>query len=83
MMPSNPFILIRALTFAAVDTTSSALSRSLHLLAQHPEIQENLRREITEARTEKGDLPYDELISLPYLEAIVRETLRLRSKSVV
>lgn len=73
----NPFILIRALTFAAVDTTSSALSRSLHLLAQHPEIQEKLRREITEARTEKGDLPYDELISLPYLEAIVRETLRL------
>ncbi|KIK05286.1 hypothetical protein K443DRAFT_641813 [Laccaria amethystina LaAM-08-1] len=68
---------ITSLTFAAVDTTSSALSRSLHLLAQHPEIQEKLRREITEARAEKGDLPYDELISLPYLEAIVRETLRL------
>lgn len=68
---------ITALTFAAVDTTSSALSRSLHLLAQHPEIQEKLRREITEARAENGDLPYDELISLPFLEAIVRETLRL------
>jgi len=65
----NPFILIRSLTFATVDTTSSTLSRSLHLLAQHPEI--------TDARAEKGDLPYDELISLPYLEAIVRETLRL------
>ncbi|KIK05288.1 hypothetical protein K443DRAFT_3951 [Laccaria amethystina LaAM-08-1] len=69
---------VSALTFAAVDTTSSALSRILHLLAHHPDIQEKLRREVTEVRAERGDLPYDELTShLPYLDAIVRETLRL------
>ena len=61
-----------------MDTTSSALSRILHLLAQHPDIQEKLRREVTEVRAERGDLPYDELTShLPYLDAVVRETLRL------
>lgn len=40
-------------------------------------IPEKLCREITEARAEKGDLPYDELISLPYLKAIVEEAFRL------
>ncbi|KAF9565205.1 cytochrome P450 [Agrocybe pediades] len=64
------------LIFAATDTTSSALSRVLQLLSQHKDIQEKLRREITEA-TEEGDLSHDQLVSLPYLDAVCRETLRL------
>lgn len=68
---------ISGLTFAAVDTTSGAISRILHLLAQHPHVQEKLRREVTDARSKHGDLSYDELVSLPYLDAICRETLRL------
>ncbi|KII83611.1 hypothetical protein PLICRDRAFT_445033 [Plicaturopsis crispa FD-325 SS-3] len=67
------------LIFAAFDTTSSALSRILCLLAEHPEVQEKLRTEITEARQEKGDLDYDDLVALPYLEAICRETLRVHA----
>lgn len=59
-----------------MDTTSNTLSRSLHLLAQHPDIQEKVRKEVlTENAGEL--LPYDELIQLPWLDAIVRETLRL------
>jgi len=69
----------RTLTFAAMDTTSSALSRIFWLLANHQDVQDKLRFEIREARTDSGlgDLPYDELVNLPYLEAICRETLRL------
>jgi len=73
----TPLRLTRGLTFAAVDTTSNAISRILHLLAQHQHIQEKLRHEITQARTKTGSLAYDELVSLPYLDAVCRETLRL------
>lgn len=60
-----------------MDTTSGALARVLQALAQHPEVQEKLRKEITHARQTGGDLPHDELVSLPYLDAVCRETLRL------
>ncbi|KAI0716977.1 cytochrome P450 [Earliella scabrosa] len=65
------------LTIAAMDTTSNALSITLHLLAQHPEVQEKLRREILDAQNGGKDLGYDDLVSLPYLDAICRESLRL------
>ncbi|KAI3604512.1 cytochrome p450 [Moniliophthora roreri] len=64
------------LIFAAMDTTSTALSRILQLLATHPEVQQKLRDEIDEA-FQDGDIPYDVLVSLPYLDAISRESLRL------
>ena len=67
----------RTLVFAATDTTSSALSRILYLLAKHPDVQEKLRAEVVEARRERGDLAFDDLFQLPYLEAVCRETLRL------
>ncbi|KNZ72731.1 Cytochrome P450 3A9 [Termitomyces sp. J132] len=71
--------IIRTFAFAATDTTSNALSRTLHLLALHPEAQERLRAEVTEARkSHDGDIPYDDLVSLPFMDAVCRETLRLQ-----
>lgn len=69
----------RSLIFAAMDTTSNALSRVFHLLAQHPDIQERLRNELVEAREQSSgtDVPYDTLVHLPYLDAVCRETLRM------
>jgi cytochrome P450 len=57
--------------------TSSALSRTLHTLAQYPDVQEKLRQEIKSAQQEGADLSYDQLNSMVYLDAICRETLRL------
>ena len=65
------------LIFGATDTTSSALSRILYLLAKHPDVQDRLRQEIRAAKETYGVLTYDELESLPLLDAILRETLRL------
>ncbi|KAH6912733.1 cytochrome P450 [Coprinopsis sp. MPI-PUGE-AT-0042] len=66
------------LVFAATDTTSSALSRTLHLLCSNPVAQERLRAEILEAQERVGEeLDYDTLSTLPYLDAVCRETLRL------
>ncbi|OJT08558.1 Docosahexaenoic acid omega-hydroxylase CYP4F3 [Trametes pubescens] len=59
-----------------MDTTSNALSRILHLLAEKPGVQERLRAEIVEARG-GTDIAYDDLVKLPYLEAVCRETMRL------
>ncbi|KAI0072184.1 cytochrome P450 [Panus rudis PR-1116 ss-1] len=65
------------LLFAATDTTSSMLVQVLQLLAEHKDMQARLRAEILEA-TERagGNIPYDELMTLPLLDAVCRETLR-------
>lgn len=67
------------LTFAATDTTSGALSRILSLLARHPDVQGKLRLQIKDARFQAGgeDLSYNALDGLPYLDAVIRETMRL------
>ncbi|KAG6915249.1 hypothetical protein DXG01_012523 [Tephrocybe rancida] len=75
---------LRTITFAAVDTTSNALSRTLHLLAMHPEIQDRLREELTQARkANTGDMSYDDLVSLSFLDAVCRETLRLARQDAI
>jgi cytochrome P450 len=61
-----------------MDTTSSALARILYLLATNQDVQDKLRKEITDAReNSNGELSYDQLVALPYLDAVSRETLRL------
>ncbi|RXW18985.1 hypothetical protein EST38_g6860 [Candolleomyces aberdarensis] len=78
-LPESEIIAqISTLTFAAMDTTSNALSRILHILSLHPEVQDRLRQEIREARSKAGgDLDYETLSSLPYMDAVCRETLRM------
>ncbi|TBU26014.1 cytochrome P450 [Dichomitus squalens] len=67
------------ITFAAMDTTSNALSITLWRLAQNQQVQDRVRQEIFAARDSQGgkDIPYDDLVSLPFLDAICRETLRV------
>ncbi|KAJ7475705.1 cytochrome P450 [Mycena latifolia] len=68
---------LNTLIFGATDTTSAALSRTLHLLAQHQDVQEKLRQELRSAQRDGVEPSYDDLVSLEYLDAICRETLRL------
>ncbi|KAI0741674.1 cytochrome P450 [Daedaleopsis nitida] len=70
---------VSTLVSAAMDTTSGVLSHLLHLLADHPDVQERLRKEVIGARQEAdgGHISYDRLVELPYLDAVCRETLRL------
>ncbi|KAG6856810.1 hypothetical protein H0H87_000509 [Tephrocybe sp. NHM501043] len=72
------------LIFGAQDTTSSALSRILYLLSTRPGIQANLRDEIRarlRQQRAEGDLSehlsYDDIMALPLLDAVIKETLRL------
>ena len=63
---------------AGYETTASLLTYVSHSLAVHPEIQAKLRQEILEAKNQNnGVLDYDTLMSLPYLDAVINETLRM------
>lgn len=82
------FFYDSVLIFGAQDTTSSALSRILHLLATRPDIQDQLREEIqtalrggNEDNELHGRLGYDEVTALPLLDAVLKETLRLFVRS--
>ena len=58
------------------ETTSTAAAFILNCLGLHPEIQERLRREVIDATNGKT-LSYDVAMTLPYLDAVIREALRL------
>jgi len=62
---------------AATDTTVNSLTRIFYILAIHPEAQDRVRREVVEAQEHQGELQYDESSSLPFLDAVCRESLRL------
>ncbi|RPD61381.1 cytochrome P450 [Lentinus tigrinus ALCF2SS1-6] len=77
---------INTLLLGGQETTTTALARILYMLAREPDAQGRLRSEIRNAKQRfSGDgdpwqhigLPYDVLVDLPYLDAIVRETFRM------
>ncbi|KAJ7241311.1 cytochrome P450 [Mycena haematopus] len=66
--------------FAGHETTSLATSWALHALSAHPAAQNKLREELFTLSTENPTM--DELNSLPYLEAVVREMMRVHAPVV-
>ena len=65
---------ISALLFAGSDTTSLAIAWCFHHLSINPQIQKRLREELQSLRS-VGDMNLVD--KLPYLNAVVQETLRL------
>ncbi|KAF9235972.1 cytochrome P450 [Melanogaster broomeanus] len=74
---SDEDVLGQFFTFLIVghETTSTATTWALHQLALAPEIQIKLRDELISVDTET--LSMDDLMALPYLDAVVKETLRV------
>ncbi|CEL56681.1 putative cytochrome P450 4d21 OS=Drosophila melanogaster GN=Cyp4d21 PE=3 SV=1 [Rhizoctonia solani AG-1 IB] len=66
--------------FAGHETTSTAVARILDVLADQPRVQVKLRDEIRQYfEKDTNDIHYDGLLELPYLDGVVRETLRLHA----
>jgi cytochrome P450 len=62
---------------AGYETTSSLLPYSTYSLAVNPEMQDRLRQEIEEAvAADGGEIKYDTIMHLKYLDAVINETLR-------
>lgn len=47
------------------------------MLSEHQDVQDKIRAELVEVGGDGEDIPYDQLVDLPYLDAVCRETLRL------
>lgn len=62
------------------ETTANTLAWALFSLSCKPEIQDRLRKEVSIAyQGNLNSITFDVLNSLPYLEAVVRETLRFHA----
>ncbi|PPQ63062.1 hypothetical protein CVT24_005917 [Panaeolus cyanescens] len=70
-------VLAQVATFlvAGYETTSTEATWSLYALATHPEVQSKLRAELLAVNVEEPTM--DQLNNLPYLDAFIREVLRL------
>jgi cytochrome P450 len=66
------------LVAAGTETSSSVLTILMLLLGLHPDVTKKLAQEQEEWRSRAGDaMTYEELNDLPYLNAVVKEALRL------
>jgi len=67
---------VMTLFLAGHETTANALSWTWYLLAQHPEVEARLFRELTEIL--RGKVPTaGDVARLPYTEMVVKESMRL------
>lgn len=65
-----------SLFFAGQDTTSAALAWAWHLLLAHPEVAQRAQAEVDHVLGNRP-ISLEQVPKLPYLEAIIKETLRL------
>lgn len=62
--------------FAGHETTAGALTYTWFLLDDHPEARQRLRDELDEVLGDR-QVQYDDLVDLPYTEAVIKESIRL------
>jgi cytochrome P450 len=62
------------------DTTSATLANALYFLTAHPSIYRQLQQHLDTVfpHGEDSSSSYDKIRNIPYLEAIINETLRLK-----
>jgi len=75
MSDENVMGQIRTFLVTGHETTSVTVSWALYSLTQNKHIQTKLRQELFKISTDNPTM--DDLNGLPYLDAVVRETLRL------
>ncbi|PIL29235.1 cytochrome P450 [Ganoderma sinense ZZ0214-1] len=76
---SDEDVLAQVPTFmvAGHETTSTATTWCLYALTQNPRVQQKLRDELLSVETDTPTM--DELNALPYLDMVIRESLRLHA----
>jgi len=61
---------------AGHETTSNLLTFAVYELCNHPDMQERLYKELNEL---ESDFSFDSINKLPFLDSVIKETLRLHS----
>ncbi|OLL21888.1 Isotrichodermin C-15 hydroxylase [Neolecta irregularis DAH-3] len=67
------------LIVAGADTTSSSITSSIFHLLQNPQIYSKLCAEIRPLFTSKNEIVHQAVASLPYLNAVLEESMRISS----
>ncbi|EPS99608.1 hypothetical protein FOMPIDRAFT_1163803 [Fomitopsis schrenkii] len=74
---SDDEVLARTFLTAGYETTSNGAMWTIYALTQAPDVERRLMEELSTVQTECPNM--DELQALPYLDAVVRESLRLHA----
>lgn len=69
---------ISTFMLAGSETSSVALSWALYYLSQHQDVQSKLRGELHDVKIQGKELKYENIASLPFLDSVTKEVLRLR-----
>jgi cytochrome P450 len=86
-----PYVLLHLIIPTGFETTSHALSWTMAALAAHPEVQQTLAAELAAAgltpskqqqQQQQRGLEWGDL-ALPYLNAVIKESLRLFSPAAL
>jgi len=72
-------IMALDMLFAGIDTSSHTIAFALYHLAKNPRVQDRLHEEVKASLGPSGTLKKNAFDSLPYLKAVIKETLRFGS----
>ena len=67
---------IKILFIAGHETTANAMTFTMHLLGNHPEIQQNILDELIEIESQTNDI-IEQLQKMTYTNAVINESMRL------
>ncbi|KAF8675202.1 hypothetical protein HU200_047869 [Digitaria exilis] len=74
--------LLQDIFLATVDTIASTIEWAMAELLQHPDTMSKLQEELRKVLGSKAHVEHSDINRLPYLQAVVRETLRLHPETV-
>ncbi|PIA38447.1 hypothetical protein AQUCO_02800274v1 [Aquilegia coerulea] len=77
MSERNISIVILELFMASTDTTTSTIEWAITELLRHPNIMKNVQMELDQVVGPNKNVKENDIGELPYLQAVVKETLRL------
>ncbi|XP_027174614.1 trans-cinnamate 4-monooxygenase-like [Coffea eugenioides] len=74
----NVLYIVENINVAAIETTLWSIEWGIAELVNHPQVQRKLRQEIDTVLGPGVQVTEPDTLKLPYLQAVVKETLRLR-----
>ncbi|KAJ1686632.1 hypothetical protein LUZ63_018022 [Rhynchospora breviuscula] len=74
----NVLYIVENINVAAIETTLWSIEWAIAELVNHPEIQKKLRNELDKVLGAGNPITEPDTHKLPYLQAVIKETLRLR-----